>query len=672
MTEKLIFFRVYPSQQFRLSEMSEDSLPFDEKFCPSIAKFSNGEKRKQEWEKSIKNPQEYWAEKAKAIDWFKPFSKVLDDSNPPFYKWFPDGELNISYNALDRHVKSNRKNKLAYIWEGEMGEVKTYSYYQLYREVNKLAKALKEFGIKKGDRVAVFLPVIPELPITLLATTRIGGVHTVVFSGFSAEALTDRVNDSGAKILVTADGSFRRGKSIAIKDNADRGLPNMPNIEKVIVVKRTGQPVQMKEGRDVWYHDALANAGADAYVEPESMKSTDPLFILYTSGTTGKPKGVQHGIGGYLVWAYWTLKWAFNPTDEDIFWCVADIGWITGHTYNVYAPLSLGVTAFIFEGTPDYPAQDRWWDIIERHGITILYATPTAIRMFMKFGEQWVTKHDLSTLRILGSVGEPINPEAWKWYYRVVGKEKLPIIDTWWQTETGGSMISPASGIELTPLKPGSATFPMPAVNADIYDEKGQPVQAGTKGFLVIKSPWPGMLQTIWKDPDRFKQTYFGRWPGIYYSGDYAVRDPEGYFWLLGRADEVLKVAGHRIGTVELESALVAHPAVSEAAVMGKEDAVKGEVPVAFVVLRSGFTPSDELRADLIKQIRTAIGPIATPDAVIIVNKLPKTRSGKIMRRLLKAVLSGAPLGDTSTIEDEGSIEDIKATYDELRKHLTK
>jgi acetyl-CoA synthetase len=651
--------------------MSEVSLPFDEKFCPSIAKFSNGEKRKQEWEKSIKNPQEYWAEKAKAIDWFKPFSKALDDSNPPFYKWFPDGELNISYNVLDRHVKSNHKNKLAYIWEGEMGEVKTYTYYQLYREVNKLAKALKEFGVKKGDRVAVFLPVIPELPITLLATARIGGVHTVVFSGFSAEALTDRVNDCGAKILVTADGSFRRGKPIAIKDNADRGLPNMPNIEKVIVVKRTCQPVQMKEGRDEWYHDVLANAGADAYVEPESMKSTDPLFILYTSGTTGKPKGVQHGIGGYLVWAYWTLKWAFNPTDEDIFWCVADIGWITGHTYNVYAPLSHGVTAFLFEGTPDYPAQDRWWEMIERHGLTILYATPTAIRMFMKFGEQWVTKHDLSTLRILGSVGEPINPEAWKWYYRVVGKEKLPIIDTWWQTETGGAMISPTSGIELTPLKPGSATFPMPAVNADIYDEKGQPVQAGTKGVLVIKSPWPGILQSIWKDPDRFKQTYFGRWPGIYYSGDYAVRDSEGYFWLLGRADEVLKVAGHRIGTVELESALVAHPAVSEAAVMGKEDAVKGEVPVAFVVLRSGFTPSDELRSELIKQVRTAIGPIATPDAIIIVNKLPKTRSGKIMRRLLKAVLSGAPLGDTSTIEDEGSIEDIKETYNELRKHLT-
>jgi acetyl-CoA synthetase len=652
--------------------VSEASLPFDEKYCPSNAKISSGEKRKRDWEKSIKNPQGYWSEKAKAIDWFKPFGNVLDDSNPPFYKWFPDGELNISYNALDRHISSNRKNKLAYIWEGEMGEVKTYTYYQLQREVNKLAKALVGLGVKKGDRIAVFLPVIPELPITLLATARIGGIHTVVFSGFSAEALAGRVNDCGAKILVTADGSFRRGKAVAIKDAADRALPDMLSVEKVIVVKRTGQPVQMTEGRDVWYHEALESAGANAYVEPESLKSTDPLFILYTSGTTGKPKGVQHATGGYLVWAYWTLKWAFNPTDEDIFWCVADIGWITGHTYNVYAPLSLGVTAFLFEGTPDYPAQDRWWELIERHGITILYATPTAVRMCMKFGEQWVTKHDLSTLRILGSVGEPINPEAWKWYYRVVGKEKLPIIDTWWQTETGGSMIAPASGIELTPLKPGSATFPMPSVNPDIYDEKGQPVQVGTKGFLVIKSPWPGMLQTLWKDPDRFKQTYFGRWPGIYYTGDFAIRDSEGYFWLLGRADEVLKVAGHRIGTVELESALVEHPAVSEAAVMGKEDAVKGEVPVAFVTLRSGFVPSDELVMELIKRIRTAIGPIATPDAIVIVDKLPKTRSGKIMRRLLKAVLVGAPLGDTSTLEDEASIEDIKTSYSELRKQLTK
>jgi len=652
--------------------MSETSLPFNETYYPSNEKVSSGAKLKQEWQRSISNREEYWLEKAKAIDWYNPPTKALDDSNVPFYKWFPDGTLNISYNALDRHVKTAKKNKLAYIWEGEMGEVRTFSYYQLYREVNKLAKTLKDLGIKKGDRIAVYLPVIPELPITLLATARIGGIHAVVFSGFSAEALADRINDSGARILVTADGSFRRGKTVAIKDNADRALPNCPTIEKVIVVKRTGQPVQMKESRDIWYSDALSKAGANAYVEPEHMQSTDPLFILYTSGTTGKPKGVLHGTGGYLVWAYWTLKWAFNPTEEDIYWCTADIGWITGHTYNVYSPLSLGITAFLFEGTPDFPAQDRWWQIIENHGITILYSTPTAVRMFMKFGEQWINQHDLSSLRILGTVGEPINPEAWKWYYRVMGKGKLAIIDTWWQTETGGYMIAPLSGIELVPLKPGSATLPLPGIQAEVYDEKGQITPAGTKGFLVVKTPWPGMLQTLWKDPERFKQTYFGRWPNTYYTGDYAVKDQDGYLWLLGRADEVLKVAGHRIGTVELESALVSHPAVSEAAVMGKEDAVKGEVPVAFVTLRTGYTPSDELRAELVKHIRTTIGPIATPDAIIIVNKLPKTRSGKIMRRLLKAVLVGAPLGDTSTLEDEASVEDIKATYEEMRKQLAK
>ena len=651
--------------------MSEASLPFNEKFFPQNEKVGTGEKLKQVWEDSLRNTTEFWAEKAKAIDWYKLWDKVLDDSNPPFYKWFNGATLNISYNALDRHVKTPRKNKLAYIWEGEMGEIRDYTYYQLYREVNKLAKFFKDNGIKKGDRIAVFLPVIPELPITLLASARIGAVHAVVFSGFSADALTDRINDSGARILVTADGSYRRGKTVAIKDNADRALPNCPNVEKVIVVKRTAQSVEMKEGRDIWYTDALNQAGANAYVEPEQMQSTDPLFILYTSGTTGKPKGVQHGTGGYLVWAYWTLKWAFNPTDEDIYWCVADIGWITGHTYSVYAPLAHGTTTLLFEGTPDYPAQDRWWDILERHGVTILYATPTAVRMFMKFGEDWINKHDLSSLRILGTVGEPINPEAWKWYYRVIGKERLAIIDTWWQTETGGFMIAPLAGIDLVPLKPGSATYPLPSVQAEVYDEKGQPAQAGNKGFLIVKTPWPGMLQTLWKDPERFKQTYFGRWPNVYYTGDYAIQDPDGYLWLLGRADEVLKVAGHRIGTVELESALVSHPAVSEAAVMGKEDPVKGEVPVAFIVLRSGVSPSDELRTELIKHVRTTIGPIATPAAIAMVNRLPKTRSGKIMRRILKAVIIGAPIGDTSTIEDEASVEDIKATYEELRKQLS-
>ena len=645
--------------------MSETSLPFDEKVYP-------GKRLKGEWERSIANPEEFWAEKAKAIDWFKTWDKVLDDSNRPFYKWFSGGVLNISYNALDRHLKTSKKNMLAYIWEGDNGEVRTFTYYQLYREVNKFAKILKDLGLKKGDRVSVYLPMIPELPITLLACARLGAVHTVVFSGFSAEALADRVNDSGARILVTADGAYRRGKTVTLKDTADRALQSTPSVEKVIVVKRTGQTVPMKEGRDIWYNEAMDKVEPNAYVAPEPMEATEPLFTLYTSGTTGKPKGIQHGTGGYLVWGYWTLKWGFNPNDEDIWWCTADIGWITGHTYQVYAPLALGITSLIFEGTPDYPAQDRWWSMIEKHGVTILYTTPTAIRMFMKFGEQLVIKHDLSTLRLLGTVGEAINPEAWRWYYRVIGKEKLPIIDTWWQTETGGFMISPLAGLELVPLKPGSATNPLPGIYADVYDDKGQPTSLGVKGFLVIRTPWPGMLETIWKDPERYQQTYFGRWQNIYYTGDYAVKDQDGYFWLLGRADEVLKVAGHRIGTIELESALVSHPAVSEAAVMGKEDALKGEVPVAFVTLRSGFTPSDELRADLVKHIRNTIGPIATPDAIIIVSRLPKTRSGKIMRRLLKAVLAGQALGDVSTLEDEASVDEIKATYDEMKRQLEK
>jgi len=597
-------------------------------------------------EKSQKNIEWWWNEAAKELEWFSPYEKVLE-WNLPFAKWFVGGKINIVHNALDRHIKTYRKNKVAYIFEGEPGEVEYWSYYKLYKEVNKLANALKKLGVKKGDRVTIYLPMIPQLPIAMLACAKIGAIHSVVFSGFSAQALKDRIQDAEAKALITADGGFRRGKIVPLKQNADEALKECPTIEKVIVYKRTGETVPMKEGRDLWWHE-ITEKESD-YCETEIMDSEDILYILYTSGTTGKPKGVVHVHGGYAVGTYTTLKYVFDIKDEDIWWCAADIGWVTGHSYIVYAPLMLGATSILYEGAPDYPDPGRWWKIIEREGVTILYTSPTAIRMHMRYGEQWANKYNLSTLRLLGSVGEPINPEAWRWYYKHIGKERCPIMDTWWQTETGAFVVSP---LPITPLKPGSATRPLPGYNADVYTSEGKKAKTNENGFAVITSPWPSMLRTLYKDPERYKQVYWSRFPNVYLTGDSCSIDEDGYFWFKGRADEVLNVAGHRLGTAEIESALVAHPAVAEAAVIGIPDEIKGDVPKAFVVLKMGYQPSEELKKELKEWVAKEIGPIARPEDIEFRDKLPKTRSGKIMRRLLKAEALGLPLGDISTLEE--------------------
>jgi acetyl-CoA synthetase len=607
----------------------------------------------------------FWDEEARKLEWFRTWNKVLE-WNPPFAKWFVGGLLNASYLCLDRHVKTWRRSKVAIYWEDEFGNSRTWSYSQLYTEVNRFASILRKLGVRKGDRVAMYLPLIPELPITMLATARIGAIHTVVFSGFSAQALADRINDTQAKVLVTADGGFRRGKLIPLKKIVDIALERTPSIQNAIVVKRANVEVDMKEERDLWYHELFKNA--QAYVEPIPIESNDPLYILYTSGTTGKPKGIVHNTGGYMVYNHSAYKWTFDIRDESVYWCTADIGWVTGHSSIVYAPLSHAATIVLYEGAPDYPKPDRWWEIIEKYGVTIFYTSPTAIRLLMRYGDEWPKKHDFSSLEILGSVGEAINPEAWIWYYKKIGEERCPIVDTWWQTETGGFMISPAPGIELVPLKPGSATLPLPGIDAEVVDEKGKPVPPNVKGYLVIKKPWPGMLMTLYQDPKRYKETYWSKFPGVYYTGDYAIRDADGYFWLLGRADEVLKIAGHRIGTMELESAAISHPAVSEAAAIAKPHEVKGESVVIFAILKQGYEPTDELKKEIKMHVREVIGPIATPEEIYFVKSLPKTRSGKIMRRVLKAVLMDMPIGDVSTLEDEASVEEVKKAYEELKK----
>jgi acetyl-CoA synthetase len=615
--------------------------------------------------RSLDDPNGFWAEQARKLDWYKTWDRVLD-WNPPYARWFVGGRLNACYQCVDRHVKTWRRSKVAIYWEGENGETRALSYSTLFRDVNRYASALKQIGVKKGDRIALYLPMIPELPVFMLACARIGAVHTVIFSGFGARAMCDRIEDTQAKVIITADGGYRRGKITPLKETADEAANMCRSVEKILVVKRTGQPVPMTEGRDFWLSQLLDKA--EVLVKPEPLESTHPLYILYTSGTTGKPKGVVHSTGGYLVFNHSAYEWVFDIKEESVYWCTADVGWVTGHSSIVYAPLSHGAAIVLYEGAPDYPTVDRWWDIVEKYGVSIFYTSPTAVRLFMRYGTEGPQKHDLSSLELLGSVGEPINPEAWQWYYKYIGRERCPIVDTWWQTETGGIMISPTPGIEPIPLKPGSATFPLPGIDAAVVDSDGKETAPGQTGYLIIRKPWPGLLLDVYGDPQRYKEAYWSRFPGSYYTGDFAMRDEDGYFWLLGRADEVLKVAGHRIGTAELESAAVSHPAVAEAAVASKPDPLKGEAIVLFVTLKKEVSPSPDLRKKIAEHLRRVIGPIATPDEVYFVESLPKTRSGKIMRRVIKAVAMGKSLGDLSTIEDETSVEDVKRAYESLRK----
>ena len=598
----------------------------------------------------------FWDEQAHNLRWFSPWKETLD-WNPPFAKWFVGGKINASYNTLDIH-QVTKSDKPAILWEGENGDSKTYTYGELFIQVQKFANILKSLGIEKGDRVTIYLPMVPELPIAMLACARIGAIHTVIFSGFSAASIKDRIDDSKSKIVITADGGFRRGKIVKLKEVIDDAIKDFEFVEHVIVLERTKNEISLSSKDRLW-QDLMNNVSDSC--NAEKLDSNHPLYILYTSGTTGKPKGVLHGTGGYLTHLYSTFKWAFDIKDSDVFFCTADIGWVTGHSYVVYAPLLHGATQIMYEGAPDFPDMSRIWNILEKYHVSIFYTTPTALRMFMKSGNYIPESFDLSSLRLLGTVGEPINPEVWKWYYTIIGKEKCPIIDTWWQTETGGMMISALPGLETIPLKPGSGTLPIPGIDISVVDEFGSEIPANTKGYLVIKNPWPGMLLTLWGNDKKYESVYWSKYPGYYYPGDYAMKDDDGYLWLLGRADDVLKIAGHRIGTAELESCIVSDNDVAESAVCGIFDEIKGEVIIAFVVLKNGVTTdSITLEENLSTKIRTDIGPIANPKKIYFVPKLPKTRSGKIMRRLLKSIGNGEKIGDTSTLDDASAVTEIQ------------